>query len=388
MDRGTRSAGVDHLRRRDMNNRWQGVTAVLGLMILMMLATLACATPPVRAHQPAPGQAHDQDAHHRETLQRGAQAMGFDQERTVHHFLLYEDGGAIDVTVKDANDHANLHAIHEHLPEIARLFKAGDFGKPALTHAQQVPGTDVMTRFRERIAYQYEETPTGGRVRIVTRDADALSAVHAFLRFQIEDHRTGDSGEVQRAPSEPGPLVVDGMGHRMGRGMMGMAMGHDAGTMAQMRAIHELFLNHDRITRTVTNLPDGIRTVTESGDPRIAQLLKDHVASMRQRVDAGDDPGLPIESDALRAIFQNYDKIETVVETTEKGVVVVQTSSDPATATALQQHASEVTDFVKLGMAAMRGAMMKNMGRTTDHGMRGGQVPNAPGGHVPPSAAR
>jgi hypothetical protein len=371
-----------------MKNRWQGVTAALGLM---MLATLACATPPVRAQQPSLGQPHDQDAHHREMLQRGAEAMGFDQERTVHHFLLYADGGAIEVTVKDPNDHANLHAVHQHLPEIARLFKAGDFGKPALTHAQQVPGTDVMTRLRDRIAYQYEEAPTGGRVRIVTRDADALAAVHAFLRFQIEDHRTGDSGEVQRMSSEPGPPVahrMGGMGHGMGRGTMSMGMGHDAKTMAQMRAIHELFLNHDRITRTVTNLPDGIRTVTEPGDPRIAQLLKDHVASMRQRVDAGDDPGLPIESDALRAIFQNYDKIETAVETIEKGVVVVQTSSDPATVTTLQQHASEVTDFVSLGMAAMRGAMMKNMAGTMHHGRRGGQVPNAPAGHLPPSAAR
>ena len=38
--------------------------------------------------------------------------------------------------------------------------------------------------------------------------------------------------------------------------------------MAQMRDIHELFANHDRMTRTVTNLPDGIHTVTESNDPQ------------------------------------------------------------------------------------------------------------------------
>jgi hypothetical protein len=322
-------------------------------------------------------------------LQRGAEAMGFDQERTVHHFLLYEDGGAIEVSVKDESDHADLHAVHQHLPEIARLFKAGDFGKPALTHAQQVPGTAIMTRLNDRIAYQYEQTPAGGRVRIVTRDAEALAAVHAFLRFQIEDHRTGDSGEVQRPPAEEGsPLAHgrEGMRHGMGGGMMGTA--HDGETMAQMRAIHDLFLNHDRITRTVANLPDGIRTRTESDDPRIAQLLRDHVASMRQRVDAGDDPGLPIESEALRSIFRNYEKITTEVETTEKGVVVVQTSDDPATVAALQQHASEVTDFVRNGMAAMRNAMMNNRGRMMRHGMGSGRLPSAPGGQVVPSGGR
>ncbi len=57
--------------------------------------------------------------------------------------------------------------------------------------------------------------------------------------------------------------------HNMDAGMMkGMGpgmMGHDAATMAQMGDIHELFVNHDRITRTVTNLPDGIRTVNGVG---------------------------------------------------------------------------------------------------------------------------
>jgi hypothetical protein len=143
------------------------------------------------AQQPQQADPHDHDAHHRDMLTHGAQTMGFDQERTVHHFLLYPDGGAIQVTVKEASDQANLQAIRRHLPEIAGLFKAGDFGKPALTHAQEVPGTVEMTRLKDRITYQYEETPAGGRVRIVTRDTEALAAIHAFLDFQIEEHRTG-----------------------------------------------------------------------------------------------------------------------------------------------------------------------------------------------------
>ncbi len=331
---------------------------------LAIVAVTAWMSSGARAQQVPQGQTHDHDAHHREMLQRGAEAMGFDQERTVHHFLLYEDGGAIDVSVKEMSDQANLQAVRKHLQEIVGLFTAGDFGKPALTHAQQVPGTAEMTRLKDRIAYQYEETSTGGRVRIVTRGADALTAVHAFLHFQIEDHRTGDSGLVQQTAS--------GRMNGMGPGMM--AKGHDAATMAQMRDIHDLFLNHDRITRTVTNLPDGIRTVTESADPRIAQLLKHHVASMRERVDSGDDPGLPIESEALHSIFQNYEKVQTTVETTTAGIVVTQTSRDQASVAALQQHASEVTDFVKDGMAAMHRAMMKKMGGMMQPGVHGAMM--------------
>jgi hypothetical protein len=333
-------------------------------IVIVLAVTAALGAASTWAQQPPSGQTHDPEAHHREMLARGAEAMGFDQERTVHRFLLYEDGGAIDVSVREGSDHANLHAIRRHLPEIAGLFKAGDFSKPFLTHAQQVPGTVEMTRLKDRIAYQYEEIPAGGRVRIVTRDAAALAAVHAFLRFQTEDHRTGDPGVVERS-------VAGGMMNGMGPAMMGR--GSDAATMAQMGDIHELFMSHDRITRTVTNLPDGIRTVTESKDPRVAQVLIAHVVSMNQRVEQGDDPGLPIESPALRAIFKNHDKIHTTVEATATCIIVMQTSTDLETVALLQQHASEVSDFVKDGMAAMHRAMMKNGGMMPG-GMHGGMM--------------
>ena len=176
-------------------------------------------------------------------------------------------------------------------------------------------------------------------------------------------HRGAGMGPGMMGPGMMGP----GM---MGMGPMGMAQ--DDATMAQLRTIHELFLNHDQIKRTVTNLPDGIRTTTESDDPHIAALIKEHVATMGDRVSRGDDPGLPIESDSLHSIFRNYDKVQTKVEQTEKGVVVTQTSDDRETVAALQQHASEVSDFVAEGMVAMRTAMMKKMGGMMPAGMNPG----------------
>ncbi len=147
----------------------------------------------------------------------------------------------------------------------------------------------------------------------------------------------------------------------MGPGMM-MGMAHDQPTMAQLQVIHTLLANHDRIRRTVTNLPNGIRTATESDDPALAALIKTHVASMGQRVGAGDDPQLPIETPSVHAIFRANAKIKTSYESTDKGIVVVQTSDDAQAVAALQQHASEVTDLVHGGMAALQTAMMKNRG--------------------------
>jgi hypothetical protein len=130
---------------------------------------------------------------------RGAAVMGFDQRRTTHHFLLFDDGGAIDVGVADASDASNRDAIRSHLPHIAQMFAAGNFDAPMLVHdSTSVPGTTSMTARRDRIRYQYIETPNGGRVNIATTDADALAAVHAFLRFQIADHKTGDPTTVRK----------------------------------------------------------------------------------------------------------------------------------------------------------------------------------------------
>jgi hypothetical protein len=128
---------------------------------------------------------------------RGAMVMGFDQDKTRHHFLMYEDGGAIDVSVNDPGDAKNLDAIRAHLPHIATMFTAGDFNAPAMVHdSSKVPGTAAMAQLKDRIAYRYVETPRGGRVDIVTKDKDALAAVHQFLTFQIRDHKTGDPTSV------------------------------------------------------------------------------------------------------------------------------------------------------------------------------------------------
>jgi hypothetical protein len=180
----------------------------------------------------------------------------------------------------------------------------------------------------------------------------------------------------QEAEHGFGPQSMHGMGPgMMGRGMMGpgAGMSHDAGTMTDMRVIHALLANHNRIRRTVTNLPDGIRTVTESDDPRVVQLIKDHVADMGRRMRAGRPMGLPIESSALRAMYRNKDKIKTTVETTEKGVIVVQTSNDRSVVEILQTHASEVSDLVNGGMQALHMAMMRN-GRSMHGPMMGGRM--------------
>jgi len=125
--------------------------------------------------------------------ERGDKAMGFSHGKTAHHFRLVEDGGTIEVSANDGADQTSLSQIRQHLGHIAEMFKQGNFQIPMLVHGEMPAGVSVMQQRRANISYTFEETPTGGRVRIRTTDGEALKAVHQFLRFQIREHRTGDS---------------------------------------------------------------------------------------------------------------------------------------------------------------------------------------------------
>jgi hypothetical protein len=98
------------------------------------------------------------------------------------------DGGRI-VLRRDTIDAAGEATIRAHLNEIRERFAKGDFTLPGVVHAMKVPGTDVMAARKDRIRYVMEPLERGGQVRIITRDAEAVKAIHEFLAFQRVDHR-------------------------------------------------------------------------------------------------------------------------------------------------------------------------------------------------------
>ena len=187
-------------------------------------------------------------------------------------------------------------------------------------------------------------------------------------------------------PDTVGPgMKMHGMGGPMGSGMMmhGMQPGMEgssgpmrgpmAGGMQQanagfgddMQLVHAMIFDHEKIKRTVTNLPDGIRTITESEDPQVAQAIKAHVASMERRLRDGKEFNL--FSPTIPVLFANRDKIKTVVATTENGSIVAQTSNDSEVVAALQAHAVEVSDLARDGMIAMMRAARANMMSRAPH---------------------
>ena len=123
-------------------------------------------------------------------IQHPVQAMGFDQDKTIHHFPITANGGSVEVETKDAADETSRAAVRMHLKHIAEAFAKGDFSKPLLTHGETPDGVADLQRLKASIRYKYEDTPRGGAVRITTSNPEALKAVHAFLEYQQREHHT------------------------------------------------------------------------------------------------------------------------------------------------------------------------------------------------------
>jgi hypothetical protein len=130
--------------------------------------------------------------HHAMVNEHGDKVMGFSHDKTTHHFELSYDGGAIDVRSDDAKDIASRDQIRSHFRHIVQMFADGNFNAPMLVHGKDVPGTAVMSRLKDQLHWELKETPRGARITVIADNKPALDALHEFLRFQIEDHQTGD----------------------------------------------------------------------------------------------------------------------------------------------------------------------------------------------------
>jgi TusA-related sulfurtransferase len=127
----------------------------------------------------------------------GDQAMGFDQRATTHHFKLVDNGGEIEVQANNSSDTKSIEEIQLHLSHIAVLFQQGNFNVPMFVHNAVPPGVELMKRYKSLIAYTFEKLPAGGVVHIRTDDPRAKSAIYEFLKFQITEHKTGDTVTAQ-----------------------------------------------------------------------------------------------------------------------------------------------------------------------------------------------
>jgi hypothetical protein len=137
------------------------------------------------------------DAKHGAAVDSRHDSLVMSHETTHHSFRLFADGGAIELRANDAADSATIGSVRMHLHSIASEFTKKDFKTPTFVHGYTPDGVKQMERLHASINYRYEDVDSGARIRMTTTNPEALDAIHDFLRFQVIEHRTSNTGKVE-----------------------------------------------------------------------------------------------------------------------------------------------------------------------------------------------
>ncbi|GAA4463698.1 DsrE family protein [Novipirellula rosea] len=147
------------------------------------------------------------------------------------------------------------------------------------------------------------------------------------------------------ADAQRGP----GNGRGFGQGGQGGQHGQDERHDEDRQLFHFLLTNHEKISRTVRELPNGVETLTESDDPAIAAKIQEHVRWMQYRVE--ESKPIRMRDPLFAEIFRHTNKIKMVRVDTDKGVRVTETSGDPYVVKLIKAHAQAVSGFVAKGFS-------------------------------------
>lgn len=132
-----------------------------------------------------PGENHNMT----QMMQRGAIAMGFDQNKIAHEFSTTKDGGQIKITALDEKDNKTINQIKNHTRDIQNDFAEGNFTKPFFIHSQFVPGTNDMTQNKDQIHYKIQDLKNGSILLLITNNSSLVSSINQFMTYQSTEHK-------------------------------------------------------------------------------------------------------------------------------------------------------------------------------------------------------
>ena len=194
--------------------------------------------------------------------------------------------------------------------------------------------------------------------------AFGLGVAATFFYFHhVSDNGSHGGGHHPHSISSLAHSKNHGGGHEHDEINMPGLQGKDT-TDQEVNDLKEIFKSHTGITRSVSNIQNGIVTTTEAEDETLREAISSHVSMMVTRLQEGRNPEVIIQSPTLDALFNAYSEIETEIKLTELGVKVIQTSSNPKVVRLLQTHAAEVSDMANRGMEAVHESMLSKRNET------------------------
>ncbi len=114
--------------------------------------------------------------------------MPFDMSKTLHVFVMTDDGGVQKVVTRDGAGAEQVALIRRHLEQEADAFAKGDFADPAHLHGASMPGLADMKANATKIRVAYSELPNGAQITFRTTDLHTITAIHRWFGAQLSEH--------------------------------------------------------------------------------------------------------------------------------------------------------------------------------------------------------
>lgn len=292
-----------------------------------------------------------------------AEKLNAGLEKVAKYLNLYAGGGAEPADVKIAvifHGNATLAVLNAE----AYAAKFGTDGNPNLELLRQLheSGVDLYVCGQSLISKGsapedvavFVDTAVSALTTVVNLQADGFAYVpisHASPASAPQTIAVEDASKSNEAGH--GPMPGGGMGRGFGAmrgGSASAGTGAMRGMQGDMTTLHAMFADREKIKRTIKNLPDGAEAITESDDEAIADMLKEHVPAMEDRV-LGNNPLPPMTFHPIFVeLIKHADDYTLTYEETDKGMKVRYQSDDPYVVMLVQEHAKLVSRFIKNGM--------------------------------------
>ncbi len=130
--------------------------------------------------------------------QRFSKALGVDVNKVVQHYYLVKNGGVIEYTARSDGDRATVAAVQKFLDNQKLLFEKGKSDTDFEVHGKVPDGIPAMKRLRNEITFFSTKTENGAVLRMFSMNPEARDAIQTFLKFEIAEHKTGDSPTIDQ----------------------------------------------------------------------------------------------------------------------------------------------------------------------------------------------
>ena len=123
---------------------------------------------------------------------RFSKSLGTDANRIFQHYYLVKNGGVIEFTAKDPADNTSIAAVQKYLETQKDLFEKGKNEGDTEVHGKTADGMPVLKKLRNEITFFAVKNEEGAVLRMFSTNEQARQAIQDFIKFQINEHKTGD----------------------------------------------------------------------------------------------------------------------------------------------------------------------------------------------------